>query len=86
MKHGLMGCSNIVRAVLLQGMLAEAGVYGRIIRGYTGYAVQVTHTEDHPACTVTNPPTLEFDDDNFTRARIVPPQKLLSVQPRTPPL
>lgn len=77
MKHGLMGCSNIVKAVVLQGMLAEQGVYGRIVLGYTGYAVKVTHTEDHPLCTVTNPPTLEFYDDTFTAARIIPPQKLL---------
>ncbi len=77
MKHGLMGCSNIVKAVVLQGMLAEQGVYGRIVLGYTGYAVKVTHTEDHPMCTVTNPPTLEFVDDAFDKARVVPPQKLL---------
>lgn len=77
MKHGLMGCSNIVKAVVLQGMLAEQGVYGRIELAYTGYAVRVTHTEDHPACTVTNPPLLEFGDETCTNTRIVPPQKLL---------
>lgn len=80
MSHGLMGCSSIVKAVVLQGMLAEAGVFGRIVLGYTGYAVKVTHTEDHPMCTVTNPPTLELDSETFSRARIIPPQKLLSVQ------
>lgn len=53
MKHGLIGCSNIVKAVVLQGMLAEAGVYGRIERGHTGYAVRVTH--EAPLDTVTGP-------------------------------
>jgi hypothetical protein len=83
MSHSVMGCSNIVKAVVLQGMLAEAGVFGHIVPSYKGYAVKVTHTEDHPACTVTNPPTLEFGDETFTNARVVPPQKLLSVQPRS---
>ena len=77
MSHSVMGCSNIVKAVLLQGMLAEQGVYGRIVLAYTGYAVKVTHTEDHPMCTVTSPPTLEFVDETFTAARVIPPQKLL---------
>lgn len=77
MKHGLMGCSSIVKAVVLQGMLAEAGVYGQIVLAYTGYAVKVTHTEDHPRNTVTTPPTLEFFDDTFSVARVIPPQKLL---------
>lgn len=86
MSHSVMGCSNIVKAVVLQGMLAEVGVYGRIIPSYLGYAVKVTHTEDHPACTVTNPPTLEFGDETCTTTRVVPAQKLLSMQPRTPPL
>lgn len=55
MKHGLIGCSNIVKAVVLQGMLAEAGVYGRIERGHTGYAVRVTHEAPLGGSTVTGP-------------------------------
>lgn len=77
MKHGLMGCSSIVKAVLLQGMLAEKGVFGRIVPSMHGYAVKITHTEDHPRNTVTSPPTLEFADEGFQALQAVPTQGLL---------
>lgn len=42
-KHGVISCSTIVNAVVLQGMLAEAGIYGKIERGHTGFAIRITH-------------------------------------------
>lgn len=54
MSHSIFGCSNVVKAVVLQGMLAEAGIYGRIERALHGYAVKVTH-EAPVRDTVTRP-------------------------------
>lgn len=45
MSHSIFGCSSVVKAVVLQGMLAEAGIYGRIERALHGYAVKVTHED-----------------------------------------
>jgi hypothetical protein len=59
---GVIGCSNIVKAVVLQGMLAEAGIYGRIERGHNGYAIRVTHEE--PLGSTMTRPTLVWSNPN----------------------
>lgn len=42
-RHGVLGCSSLIRAIVLQGELADKGVCGRIVPSLYGYAVKVTH-------------------------------------------